>query len=225
MLFVASRDGDNGSEILTMTECAFDLLGVEEILGASWAAAPPLADVRAGKATVSINMAGEAVTYVQALVGVVADGKFGEKTSAAVKQFQKAHSLQETGVVDQATMAALEGSGWTPPSLETLLQVKPTTPLLEVEQPKPKPAAAAPKPPGATVAPAASSPSPIATFMQKAKEPKALPVVLAIGGALAGGLLALLVKPSALAGGVAALAGGGAALGAHKLSQKKTESA
>jgi len=203
-----------------MTECAFDLLGVEEILGASWVSAPTLVDVRVGKATITTNMAGEAVTYVQALVGVVADGKFGEKTAVAVKQFQKAHSLQETGIVDQATMTALDGSGWAPPNLDALVQVKPTTPLLEVEQPRPKSAASV-KPSGP--APAMPSPSPIATFMQKAKEPKALPVVLAVGGALAGGLLALLIRPSALSGGVGALAGGGVALGAHKLSQKKAE--
>lgn len=42
--------------------------------------------------------------------GVPAIGKFGPKTEAAVLAFQKAHQLEETGVVDSDTWQALRGA-------------------------------------------------------------------------------------------------------------------
>ncbi|MCL4501157.1 MAG: peptidoglycan-binding protein [Deltaproteobacteria bacterium] len=42
-----------------------------------------------------------------------ADGKYGPKTAAAVKLLQKKHNLPETGVVDEATAAAIAALGGT----------------------------------------------------------------------------------------------------------------
>ena len=47
-------------------------------------------------------------TLQRALGGVAVDGAFGAKTTAAVKAFQKAHRLPQTGIVDGAVWRALE---------------------------------------------------------------------------------------------------------------------
>lgn len=86
--------------------------------------APSLDAVREGKATLHRGMRGDAVTYVQALVGAVADGDFGSETEAAVKVFQKKVMVDPTGIVNRATMAGLDqlagGSGQAPGSGEPL---------------------------------------------------------------------------------------------------------
>lgn len=82
------------------------LIGLD-LLGAS-TPAPSLADVRAGRAVIWKGMTGEAVTYVQALVGVIADGNFGDKTKVAVEDFQRKNGITADGFVGPSTMAALD---------------------------------------------------------------------------------------------------------------------
>jgi peptidoglycan hydrolase-like protein with peptidoglycan-binding domain len=50
---------------------------------------------------------GEDVRVVQRIVGVTADGIFGNLTSAAVKAYQKAHGLVADGIVGEKTWAAM----------------------------------------------------------------------------------------------------------------------
>ncbi|CAN1211584.1 Endolysin [Tumidithrix helvetica PCC 7403] len=50
----------------------------------------------------------EEVTLLQTLLGVNADGVFGDQTEAAVIEFQTEHSLDADGIVGSATWAALE---------------------------------------------------------------------------------------------------------------------
>ena len=56
-----------------------------------------------------VGSKGEAVSKVQALLGINADGDFGPGTEKAVKVFQKKSSLPVTGIVDQATLKVLRG--------------------------------------------------------------------------------------------------------------------
>ena len=46
---------------------------------------------------------GDDVVFVQARVGAAPDGIFGEKTQAAVKEFQASKKLRPTGIVDRQT--------------------------------------------------------------------------------------------------------------------------
>lgn len=82
----------------------------ESILGrlSSIGGSPSLDSVRAGKAVIKQGDKGSAVEYVQALVGVVADGNFGPKTKSAVESFQLARGLSADGVVGRETMSALD---------------------------------------------------------------------------------------------------------------------
>jgi len=57
---------------------------------------------------ISVGAKGDAVKKVQAIVGVTADGIFGEKTLAAVKKYQSAHDLAADGFVGAKTLAAME---------------------------------------------------------------------------------------------------------------------
>jgi peptidoglycan hydrolase-like protein with peptidoglycan-binding domain len=50
---------------------------------------------------------GAAVTVVQHLIGVTADGRYGPITAAAVRRFQSAHAIPTTGNVGPLTWAAL----------------------------------------------------------------------------------------------------------------------
>jgi peptidoglycan hydrolase-like protein with peptidoglycan-binding domain len=50
------------------------------------------------------------VKLVQTRLGVVADGKFGPQTEAAVKAWQTANALQPDGVVGPATWARMFGA-------------------------------------------------------------------------------------------------------------------
>lgn len=69
---------------------------------------PTADDVRAGRVVLKSGSKGDAVVYVQALVGAVADGDYGTKTVNAVKAFQRAHGLTVDGQVGKVTMAALD---------------------------------------------------------------------------------------------------------------------
>jgi peptidoglycan hydrolase-like protein with peptidoglycan-binding domain len=53
---------------------------------------------------------GEEVKKLQTLLGVTADGDFGNKTDEAVKQFQKDNGLVVDGIVGEKTLSLLEES-------------------------------------------------------------------------------------------------------------------
>ena len=55
-----------------------------------------------------LSSSGEFVKKVQAKVGVPADGIFGPKTEAAVRDFQRAQGLAPDGIVGPKTWAALD---------------------------------------------------------------------------------------------------------------------
>jgi peptidoglycan hydrolase-like protein with peptidoglycan-binding domain len=52
--------------------------------------------------------ASEEVTLLQTLLGISADGIFGDQTEAAVIKFQSAHGLAADGIVGAGTWGALE---------------------------------------------------------------------------------------------------------------------
>lgn len=81
--------------------CGFDILG-------AYSSAPSLDDVRAGRRVIGRDMQGDSVMYVQGLAGAIADGKFGPATETAVRSFQRAHGLGDSGIVDAGTMAELD---------------------------------------------------------------------------------------------------------------------
>ena len=56
---------------------------------------------------ISMGARGDAVKKVQAIVGVTADGIFGEKTLAAIKKYQTTKGLTADGVVGAKTLAAM----------------------------------------------------------------------------------------------------------------------
>jgi len=62
----------------------------------------------AGRPTIRRGSTGDLVREVQAKVGVGADGIFGAQTEAAVRDFQRAHSLVPDGIVGPGTWAALD---------------------------------------------------------------------------------------------------------------------
>ncbi len=84
-----------------------DLYG-DDLVGESFSPAPTLAAVRAGLASVKRGHEGPAVLYVQGVAGSIADSKFGEKTEAAVRKFQAARGLTSNGVVNKATLDAMD---------------------------------------------------------------------------------------------------------------------
>jgi len=69
---------------------------------------PAHAGAPAGRLTIRRGASGEFVQQVQGKVGVDADGNFGPKTEAAVRAFQRAHSLVPDGIVGPKTWAALD---------------------------------------------------------------------------------------------------------------------
>lgn len=52
---------------------------------------------------------GAGVKTIQSLLGIKADGEFGPGTEAAVKKFQTKSGLKPNGIVDDATLKALQG--------------------------------------------------------------------------------------------------------------------
>lgn len=73
------------------------------------AAEPPASSgISAGRPTLRRPSTGEQVKWVQAKVGVVADGNFGPKTEAAIRAFQRAHGLVADGIVGPRTWATLD---------------------------------------------------------------------------------------------------------------------
>jgi peptidoglycan hydrolase-like protein with peptidoglycan-binding domain len=61
-----------------------------------------------GRPTLRRGMTGELTKQVQGKVGVKPDGKFGAKTEAAVRVFQRAHSLVPDGIVGPKTWRVLD---------------------------------------------------------------------------------------------------------------------
>ena len=102
---------------------------------ASSKVAPALDAVRAGKAMIARGMKGPSVEYVQALAGVVANGEYGPKTEEAVKAVQAKYWLQQTGVVNAATLIALDqiagGTAGVGPSVSTPPEVAPVPTLFQ----------------------------------------------------------------------------------------------
>jgi peptidoglycan hydrolase-like protein with peptidoglycan-binding domain len=74
-------------------------------------AAPSLASVRAGTASIRRGMSGSSVKFVQQHVHTAADGLFGPNTLAAVKAFQRQHHLEVDGIVGPHTMKAIDHGG------------------------------------------------------------------------------------------------------------------
>jgi hypothetical protein len=60
---------------------------------------------------VRAGSSGRSVQAVQRRVGAKVDGKFGDRTKAAVRTFQRRHGLLVDGIVGRQTAAALLGSG------------------------------------------------------------------------------------------------------------------
>jgi len=72
-------------------------------------AEPPAAEgAPPGRPTLRRGAKGELVKQLQTKVGVVADGKFGAKTEAAVRSFQRNRDLVPDGIVGPKTWAALD---------------------------------------------------------------------------------------------------------------------
>lgn len=57
-----------------------------------------------------LNSKGEDVKNLQKFLGLIADGNFGPKTEAAVKQWQKDHGLTADGIVGDHTWKAMFGT-------------------------------------------------------------------------------------------------------------------
>lgn len=88
--------------------------------------APEFANVNAGFSTLQRGSRGPSVTSVQeallalgyALPEYGADARYGRETASAVERFQRDHHLAATGVVDSATLRALDGAAPPPRPLE-----------------------------------------------------------------------------------------------------------
>ena len=86
--------------------------------GASTPAAAPVAKPAAKKVAkkaapaakvIKLGAKGSGVKVVQELLGIKADGEFGPGTQAAVKKFQAKAGIKPNGIVDNATLKALQG--------------------------------------------------------------------------------------------------------------------
>lgn len=69
-----------------------------------------LDDVRQGQASLSRGQSGPGVRELQTLLKVSADSLFGAQTEAALKRVQTASNLPATGVLDRATLQAIESA-------------------------------------------------------------------------------------------------------------------
>jgi len=72
-------------------------------------AAPKAPAVPAQFVDLKVGSKGQKVKVVQTALKLKADGDFGPGTEKAVKAYQKAKGLPETGIVDQKTFKALKG--------------------------------------------------------------------------------------------------------------------
>ena len=89
-----------------------------------WTSAPSLNDVKANKQPLREGQQGAAVSKLQELLGLEADGKFGMDTKKAVADFQREHGLNpgagNEGVVGATTLAAIEKAASTGGTGKTL---------------------------------------------------------------------------------------------------------
>jgi peptidoglycan hydrolase-like protein with peptidoglycan-binding domain len=72
-------------------------------------AAPKVPAAPAQFVDLKVGTKGQKVKVVQTALKLKADGEFGPATEKAVKAYQKAKGLPETGIVDQKTFKALKG--------------------------------------------------------------------------------------------------------------------
>jgi peptidoglycan hydrolase-like protein with peptidoglycan-binding domain len=63
-----------------------------------------------GRPTIRRGMMGELTKQIQGKVGITVDGRFGPKTEAAVRAFQRAHGLVPDGIVGPRTWLALDAA-------------------------------------------------------------------------------------------------------------------
>jgi peptidoglycan hydrolase-like protein with peptidoglycan-binding domain len=57
--------------------------------------------------TKAFGSSGNVVRWIQFQLGIEVTGEYGRETVDAVKSFQKAHALNETGIVDKITRTVL----------------------------------------------------------------------------------------------------------------------
>jgi peptidoglycan hydrolase-like protein with peptidoglycan-binding domain len=99
---------------------------------ASYSPAPTKADVESGKAKLKMGQQGPAVGELQKKLGVVATGRFDKNTEVAVAQAQTKAGLPPTGVVDQKTLAVIEGKS-APKGPEAPVQAPDSSPQAKVD--------------------------------------------------------------------------------------------
>ena len=84
---------------------------VKAILDGGVLPPPPMpSEDSTGRPTLRRGAAGDLVDQIQKKVGVSVDSKFGPKTEAAVRAFQRAHGLVPDGIVGPNTWAALDAA-------------------------------------------------------------------------------------------------------------------
>jgi peptidoglycan hydrolase-like protein with peptidoglycan-binding domain/LysM repeat protein len=78
-------------------------------------ASPTMTRIRAGEAVMQRGMGGDDVKKLQAMLNaqgarppLALDGKFGPKTEAALKSFQQANGIQQTGVLGRQTLGRFD---------------------------------------------------------------------------------------------------------------------
>ncbi len=76
--------------------------------GSRWIPAPALEQIRAQQAVLDYRMEGDAVSFVQRLLLIEADGKYGDDTRTAVRQFKAQQSLGGGDQVGWFTLQRLE---------------------------------------------------------------------------------------------------------------------
>jgi len=89
--------------------------GFDSAPARTWTPAPTVDDVKTGGKLLKEGMQGPAVTELQKLLGIEADGKFGADTKKAVADFQKSAGLTpgagNEGVVGKTTLENLQKAG------------------------------------------------------------------------------------------------------------------
>ena len=73
-----------------------------------------------GSASLSFKPKDEREGLPSAAVGATVDGKFGPKTEAAVREFQRRHSLVPDGIVGPKTWAAIDAATGSTSSVQTI---------------------------------------------------------------------------------------------------------
>lgn len=106
----ATVDGDFGPKTAQSTKNFQKAYGLQEtgsVVDVDWAAGLALGMISTGMPEIEEGSGGMSVGFLQAILDATVDGDFGPKTDAAVRAFQKAHSLVVDGCVGKKTWAAL----------------------------------------------------------------------------------------------------------------------